>query len=130
MFFIIMYHEATRSQWESCIIKKFDWEESIEKMGWDVTSKSNEHSNEFDMICTGYRWAQQSTAIPIVCCSKKTKKKKVSKRFLVCFIYTAFVQKSLLKNMKSVRMSSRRTFRFQVHEFRLVCVMRKYDQNI
>ena len=121
-------HRRIKSSSLLCIMKQPDHSEKHALLR-DVTSKSNKHSNEFDMICTRCRWAQQSTAIPIVCCSKK--KKKVSKRFLVCFIYTAFVQKSLLlQNMKSVRMSSRRIFRFQVHDFHLVCVMRTYDQNI
>ena len=123
-------HQLIKSFSLLCIMKQPDHIENHALLR-DVTSKSNKHSNEFDMICTRCRWAQQSTAIPIVCCSKKKKKKKVSKRFLVCLIYTTFVQKSLLlQNMKSVRMSSRRIFRFQVHEFPPACVMRTYDQNI
>ena len=126
-------HQLIQSSSLLCVMKLPDHREKHALLR-DVTSKSNKHSNEFGMICTGYRWAQQSTAIPIVCCSNKTKKKKkkkVSKRFLVCFIYTTFVQKSLLlQNMKSVRMSSRRIFRFQAHEFHLVCVMRTYNKNI
>ena len=122
-------HRRIKSSSLLCIMKLPDHSEKHALLR-DVTSKSNKHSNEFDMICTRCRWAQQSAAIPIVCCSKK-KKKKVSKRFLVSFIYTTFVQKSLLlQNMKSVRMSSRKIFRFQVHEFHFVCVMRTYDQNI